>query len=309
MQHHHSLDDLHLKNAWATIGSFDGVHRGHQVIINQLVQEAHAAGSLAVVVTFYPHPAVVLRNLQGPFYLTTLDERAAIMADLGIDYMITLPFSQEVATLTAEDFMIDLSDHLGLTRLLVGNNFALGRGRSGDVHTLRFLGEGLGYEVEVVPPALVNGQMISSTRIRELVGQGQVSDAAALLGRWYRVSGKVVHGDGRGRLIGIPTANVAFWPEQIIPQRGVYACLATIHNKAFPAVTNIGLRPTFEVNNAISRVETHLLNFNEDLYDMDLQLDFIKYLRPEERFPSADALIAQIHIDIQNAREVLPYVP
>ncbi len=298
-----------FKNAWATIGSFDGVHRGHQVIINQLVQEAHAAGSPAVVVTFYPHPAVVLRNLQGPFYLTTLEERAAIMADLGIDYMITLPFSHEIAKLTAEDFMINLSDHLGLTRLLVGNNFALGRGRSGDIHTLRYLGEGLGYEVEVVPPALVNDQMISSTRIRELVGQGQVSDAAALLGRWYRVSGKVVHGDGRGRLIGIPTANVAFWPEQIVPQRGVYACLASIHNKAFPAVTNIGLRPTFEVNNSISRVETHLLDFNEDLYDMDLQLDFIKYLRPEERFPSADALIAQIHIDIQNAREVLPYVP
>ncbi len=309
MQLHNSLDDLHLKNAWATIGSFDGVHRGHQVILNQLVHEAHAAGSPAVVITFYPHPAVVLRNLQGPFYLSTLDERAAIMADLGIDYMITLPFSHEIARLTAEDFMINLSDHLGLIRLLVGNNFALGRGRSGDIHTLRYLGEGLGYEVEVVPPALVNDQMISSTRIRELVGQGQVSDAAALLGRWYRVSGKVVHGDGRGRLIGIPTANVAFWPEQIIPERGVYACLAWIHNQAFPAVTNIGLRPTFEINNSVPRIETHLLGFNEDLYDMELQLDFVKYLRPEQRFPSAEALIAQIHIDIQNAREVLPYVP
>lgn len=309
MQYHTALDGLKLKSAWTTIGSFDGVHRGHQVILNHLVKGAHAAGLPTVVVTFYPHPAVVLRDLQGPYYLTSPDERAAILADLGIDHVITLPFNQQVAGVTAEDFMALLSDHLGLTRLVVGNNFALGRGRSGDIHTLRHLGEGLGYEVEVIPPALVNDLMISSTRIRDLVSQGKVGDAAALLGRWYRVSGKVVHGDGRGRLIGIPTANVAFWPEQIVPERGVYACLAWIHNKPVPAVTNIGLRPTFEVNNSISRIEAHLLDFNEDLYDMELQLDFIKYLRPEKRFPSADALIEQIHFDIQNAREVLPYVP
>ena len=176
MQHHHSLDGLNLKNTWTTIGSFDGVHRGHQVILNHLVQGAHAAGSPAVVVTFFPHPAVVLRDLQGPFYLTTPDERAAILADLGIDHVITLPFNHEIAGVTAEDFMALLSDHLGLTRLVVGNNFALGRGRSGDIHTLRHLGEGLGYDVEVIPPALMNDLMISSTRIRELVVQGQVSD-------------------------------------------------------------------------------------------------------------------------------------
>jgi len=309
MLHHRSLDGLKLNSAWTTIGSFDGVHRGHQVILNHLVRGAHTAEAPSVVVTFYPHPAVVLRDLQGPFYLTTPDDRAAILADIGIDHVVTLPFNHDVAALTAEKFMEMLHDHLGLTRLVVGNNFALGRGRSGDIHTLRRLGEGLGYEVEVIPPVLMNDQNISSTRIRELISIGQVSDAAVLLGRWYRVSGKVVHGDGRGRLIGIPTANVAFWPEQIIPERGVYACLAWIHNKAVPAVTNIGLRPTFEVNNFVSRIETHLLDFNEDLYDMDLKIDFIKYLRPEKRFPSADALIEQIHIDIQKAREVMPYVP
>ena len=309
MQHHHSLDGLNLSNAWTTIGSFDGVHRGHQVILNHVVRGAHSAGSPAVVVTFYPHPAVVLRSLQEPFYLTTPDERARILTELGIDHVVTLPFSHEIARLTAEEFMLLLSNHLGLDHLIVGNNFALGRKRSGDIPTLRELGKSLGYEVEVLSPALVNDQMISSTRIRERVNEGQVTEAAALLGRWYRVGGKVVHGDGRGRLIGIPTANVAFWPEQVVPARGVYACLAWIHNKAVPAVTNIGLRPTFEVDNLVTRIETHLLDFNEDLYDMDLQLDFIKYIRPEMRFPSADALIEQIHNDIRSAREVLPYVP
>ncbi len=309
MQHHLTLDGLSLTNSWTTIGSFDGVHRGHLVILDHLVKGAHANGLPAAVVTFYPHPVVVLRDLQGPFYLTTPDERAALLADLGVDHVITLPFSHEFAEMTAENFMTLLSDHLRLSRLVVGNNFALGRGRSGDIHILRHLGEGLGYEVDVVQPAMVNDQMISSTRIRELIIQGQVGEAAALLGRWYRVGGKVVHGDGRGRLIGIPTANVSFWPEQIIPERGVYACLAWIHHQAFPAVTNIGLRPTFEADNTVARIETHLLDFHEDLYDMDLQLDFVKFLRPEKRFPSADALIEQIHTDIQNAREVLPYVP
>ena len=309
MQHHRSLDDLKLSRAWTTIGSFDGVHRGHQVILNHLVKGAHSTDAPSVVVTFYPHPAVVLRDLQDPFYLSTPDERAELLADFGIDHVITLPFSHEMAKLSAEDFMVLLQDHLGLARLVVGDNFALGRGRNGDIHTLRHLGEGLGYEVDVIPPALLNDQIISSTRIRELVSTAQVSDAAALLGRWYRVSGKVVHGDGRGRLIGIPTANVSFWQEQIVPARGVYACLAWINKKAVPAVTNIGLRPTFEVNNLVSRIETHLLDFNEDLYDMELRLDFIKFLRPEKRFPSVDALVEQIHIDIQNAREVMPYVP
>lgn len=307
MQHHHSLEELTLQGAWATIGSFDGVHRGHQTIIRHLVQGAHAAGAPAVVVTFFPHPSVVLRGLENPFYLNTPEERAALLAEFGVDHVITLPFDAAFAAQTAEDFMIQLCDHVGLARLIVGNDFALGRARAGTIHTLRHLGEGLGYEVETMQPALAGESPISSTRIRDLISRGQVGEAAALLGRWYRVSGKVVHGDGRGRLIGIPTANLAYWQEQIVPARGVYACLAWNHHQAHPAVTNIGLRPTFELNNTQARIETHLLDFDEDLYDMDLSIDFIKFLRPEARFESADALIDQIHHDIQQAREVLPY--
>ena len=309
MQHLLSLAEFALDRAWVTIGSFDGVHRGHQAIINHLVHGAHAAGLPAVVVTFFPHPVVVLRELQGPIYLTSDDERARLLADLGVDHVITLAFDQELASHTAQQFMQNLVDHLHLSRLIVGYDFALGHIRQGDIPTLRHLGETLGYEVDVVSPTTINGQAVSSTRIRQLITQGQVSEATLLLGRWYRLSGRVVHGDGRGRGIGIPTANLAIWPGRVIPARGVYATLASIHNHSILAVTNIGLRPTFETNAALTRVESFLLDYDEDLYGMELQLDFIKFLRPEQRFPSASALMDQIHQDILNAREVLPYVP
>ena len=309
MQYYRSLDELSLEGAWVTIGAFDGVHRGHQAILNTLVQGAHASGKPAVVVTFFPHPAIVLRGLQGPFYLTSPEERAQLMTEIGIDHVVTLTFNRELASHTAEDFMTELADHLHLSRLVVGHDFALGRGRAGDVHELRHLGEGLGYEVDVISAATINSLLVSSTRIRDLIAQGQVNEAALQLGRWYSIAGRVIHGDGRGRQIGIPTANLSIWSERIIPARGVYATLAWIHNQAIPAVANIGLRPTFETNTTLARVETHLLDTEEDLYGMELKLEFIKFLRPEKRFPSVRALVDQIQLDIQNAREVLPYVP
>ncbi len=309
MQHYRSLDELSLDGAWVTIGTFDGVHRGHQVILNHLVQGAHAAGQPAVVITFFPHPAVVLRGLQGPFYLTSLEERARLLADLGVDVVVTLAFSRELASQTAEDFMADLADHLHPNRLVVGHDCALGRGRSGDIHTLRHIGAGLGYEVEVISAESIDGQLISSTRIRDLVSQGQVSEAARLLGRWYSLEGKVVHGDGRGKTIGIPTANLSWWAERMVPARGVYATLAWVHGIAIPSVTNIGLRPTFETGDSLARIETHLLDTSEDLYETEMRLECIKFIRPEQRFASVHDLVEQIHTDIQDAREVLPYVP
>jgi riboflavin kinase/FMN adenylyltransferase len=309
MQHFRSLADVHLQGAWVTIGTFDGVHRGHQAVLNHLVQSAHAAHQPAVVITFFPHPAVFLRGLQGPYYLTSPDERARLMAELGVDVVITLPFDQELSALSADDFMADLVDHLHLTRLVVGYDFALGRGRSGNVHTLRHIGETLDYEVDAIASTDIKDQPVSSTRIRELISLGQVSDAALLLGRWYSLSGRVVHGDGRGGKIGMPTANLAVGNEQILPARGVYATLAWIDHQAVPAVTNIGLRPTFETDAVVARVESHLLDYHEDLYNMDMRLDFVKFLRPELRFPSIQALIDQIQQDVLAAREVLPYVP
>jgi riboflavin kinase/FMN adenylyltransferase len=309
MQHLRALETLHLSGAWVTIGSFDGVHRGHQVVLNRLVAGAHAAGRQAVVVTFFPHPVAVLRGLNGPFYLTSPEERANQMAELGVDVVITLPFTRELAARTASQFMQDLANSLGLEKLVLGYDFALGRGREGDVPALRRLGESMGYTVDVLDPAGSGGLPVSSTRIRELLNQGQVGEAAALLGRWYALIGKINHGDGRGRQIGIPTANLSTWTDQIIPPRGVYATLAWLHNQAYPAVTNIGVRPTFEVHTTQARVEAHILDFNEDLYGLEMRLEFVKFLRPEQRFSSVHDLIDQIHLDIQAAREVLPYVP
>lgn len=308
MQHVRSLDAVHLEGSWVTIGSFDGVHLGHQAIIRRLVDGAHAQGLLAVIITFFPHPSKVLRGNGSPFYLTTPEERAEILAGLEVDLAVTLPFNKELASLTADEFIRLLSEHLNLKRLLVGHDFALGRGREGNFEVLGKLGQKYHYLLEGQSPLLVAGELVSSSRIRELISQGNVARAAEYLGRRFAVEGKVVPGDGRGRTIGIPTANLEIWGELLLPARGVYATLAHIGSIEIPSVTNIGIRPTFENQSPQLRVETHLLNFNRDLYGTILQLEFIDFLRPEQRFPSVQALVGQIQTDIKHAREVIPNV-
>ncbi len=305
MRHLTSLDDVYLPAAWATIGSFDGVHRGHQAIIRRLVEGAHAAGVPAAVVTFFPHPSVVLRGSQGPFFLNTPEERAELLAQMDVDYVVTLHFDRQMAALSAEDFMRMLSAHLGLKRLFVGWNFALGRGREGNVERLRALGEQMGYQLELNEPFEIGGEPVSSSRIRALLNRGAVDEAAALLGRPYVISGEVVHGDGRGHGLGIPTANLSVWQERIVPAVGVYATWAIVDGARHRAVTNIGVRPTFENEPVFARVETHMLDFDHDLYGRKMQLEFIQFLRREQRFPSIQALLDQIHADIARAREVL----
>lgn len=307
MQHLTSLDDLYLDHAWATIGSFDGVHRGHQAVIRTLVEGAHQAGVPAVVITFFPHPSVVLRGSNGPFFLTTPEERAALLDDLGVDVIVTLRFDRQMAALTAEDFMRWLSAHLGLQRLFVGYDFALGRGREGNADRLRELGELLGYVLELTEPFEIGGEPVSSSRIRALLNRGSVSEASELLGRPYALTGEIVRGDGRGHGLGIPTANLSVWQERIIPAVGVYATWGLVDGVRHAAVTNIGVRPTFENEPVFARIETHLLDFDRDLYGQKMQLEFIQYLRREQRFPSIQALLDQIHQDIARTREVLEH--
>ena len=305
MLHTYSLEEISLQNAWLTIGSYDGVHLGHQSILKQLVSGAHSAGAPAAVLAFYPHPAVVLRNRQGPYYLTSPEERAALLAEMGVDAVITHPFNSQVAGLSAQEFMTRLKTHLGLQRLCVGHDFALGRGREGDLPRLRQLGEELGYSLNIFPEISLDGQAISSSRIRAALAEGDVSLAAGLLGRSYAVSGEIVHGDGRGRTIGIPTANLDFWRERAIPKSGVYACWAEIDGKRRQAVVNIGVRPTFISQAVQPQIEAHLLNYAADLYGKTMQLAFIAHLRDEQRFSSIEALVAQIRQDIERAREIL----
>lgn len=309
MQHFRKLDDVHLPGAWVSIGTFDGVHRGHRAVLEQMVSAAHAAGLPAAVVTFFPHPVVVLRGMDGPHYLTLPDERAALLAETGIDVVVTLEFDRQMASQSAREFMSMLQHSLRLRQLWAGADFALGRNREGNLPALRQLGEDLGYAVRAVDPVSLDGVTISSSQVRALLAQGDVSTAARYLGRTYRVSGPVVHGDSRGRSIGFPTANIDYWPQQMLPANGVYACRAWVDGQPFLAVTNIGVRPTFGALPSLPRVEAHLLAYDGDLYDKALTLDFVRHIRPEQRFASVDQLIQQIQRDVQTAAEVFQHEP
>ncbi len=309
MEHFHSFEETSslgtLRNAWAAIGAFDGVHRGHQAILKPMVEGAHAAGSPAVVVTFYPHPIVVLRGLTQPLYLTTPEERARYLGALGIDAVITLTFDYALANLTAEQFMKKMSAGVGLRQLWVGSDFALGRNRQGDLPTLSALGKQLGYSLQVTEDVKVDGERISSSRIRALLRQGSVEEAARMLGRPYALEGPVEHGEGRGKQLGFPTANVNYWAEKVTPAYGVYATWTWVDGQRVASVTSAGVRPTFDPPILQPRVEAYLIDYSADLYNRKVRVEFLKFLRPELRFNSAEALIEQMEQDTQNAREVL----
>lgn len=309
MRHYHTLQGVHLQDVWLTIGTFDGVHRGHQEIIHRIVAGARQSEALAVTLTFFPPPAVVLKKRSEPYYLTSPEERARLLADLGVDVVITYPFTMEVAAMSARDFMAMLHEHLGLKHLSVGYDFALGRGREGDVHTLQRLGEEFGYTVQAVPPVEVDGKVVSSSLIRAHLSAGEVDQAARLLGRPYQVSGEVVLGDGRGKLLGIPTANLSVWAERALPKAGVYVCQAQVNGRLWGAVTNVGVRPTFESQPVQPRVEAHILDFQDEIYGQEISLEFLAHLRDEARFPNPQALVEQIHKDISQARQFLAYLP
>ncbi len=304
MVHHRSLAGISLPASWLTIGVFDGVHRGHQEILNRLTAGAHRMGVPAVVLTFDPHPARVLggRDLKS---LTTPDERAELLGAAGVDFVITHPFTIEVAGLSAQEFMQRIRDALGLQHLLMGYDFALGRGREGNAGRLEEIGRLLGYTVEVVEAVGDESGVISSTEIRKLISIGDVAEAHKLLGHAYSLRGRVVHGDGRGRRINTPTANLLLPPEKMVPANGVYACRTRTAEGEKTAVTNIGVRPTFFPADQPASVETHILDFDRELYGEEIELEFIARLRDEMKFPSVEALVGQIRRDIERARQIV----
>ena len=304
MQHYWSLDDVNLENSWLTIGTFDGVHRGHQEIIRYLTAGAHARGDPAVVLTFNPHPAVVLGRRADCQCLTSPQEKADLLGQLGVDVVITHPFSLEMAAMGAREFIQMVNARLKLRQLWEGEDFALGHSREGNIEMLRALGRELGFEVHAATKIQVDGEMVSSSQIRIFLADGEVELAERNLGRPYRLEGEVVPGDGRGQTIGIPTANLAILADVIMPKGGVYACQAWVNGQARGAVTNIGVRPTFENQPVLPRIETHILDLDEDLYGQRIQLEFLTRLRDEQRFREVQALIDQIHADIRQAQEV-----
>ena len=305
MEQYRSLASLQLKSACVTIGAFDGIHLGHQEIVRRLVQESRQAGVPAVVITFFPHPAAVLGKNSGAFYLTTAEERADILASLGVDITITLEFTRELAQQSAESFVQNLVEQIHPQKMIVGYDFSLGRNRQGNIETLQTLGKEHGFQVEVVPPVILDGEKVSSSRVRKALENHKVEAAIALLGHAYAVSGSVTYGDRRGGKLGIPTANLDYPKDRLIPPRGVYATVAHLGDQRIASVTNIGVHPTFDTGLSVPTIEAHLLDFTGDIYTDELTLDFVQFIRPEQKFNSVAALLAQIDQDIQTAREAL----
>lgn len=304
MQQVKSFSGLKLGGSWVTIGVFDGVHLGHQHIIKNMVENAHQHDALAVIVSFHPHPTAVLQKIREPLYLTLPEERAKIFSELGVDYTITLDFGIHLAELSAREFVSELKNHLGMQQLWIGTDFALGKNRQGDVKLLAQLGQEFGFQLHISDPISASKIKISSSEIRKLILEGQVETANQLLGRNYTIQGKVIRGDGRGRKLGIPTVNLEYDPHRLVPARGVYATVVVLEGKPYPSVTNIGTRPTFYDQENVFRIESHILDFDHELYDQPLDIEFIRFLRPEQKFSTVDGLIAQIQIDIQRAREI-----
>lgn len=304
MIHVRSLGEISLRQSWLTIGVFDGVHRGHQEIVHLLTLGAHAAGAPAAVVTFWPHPATVLGS--GPVRcLTTAEERAALLSDLGVDAVVTHHFDLATANTSAREFVARVHERLDFRRLLIGYDFALGKGREGNAGRLTKIGRDMKYEVEIVPALSDESGVVSSTEIRKLVATGDITEAAALLGRPYSLHGLVVPGDGRGRDLGFPTANIDFAPEKILPANGIYACWAWLQGRRHLGAVNVGIRPQFHPNASKPLVEAHLLDLDEQIYGQDLRLDFVHRLRDEMRFPSVPELVEQIQRDVQQTRQLL----
>ena len=304
MQHYRALEEVTLQNSWVTVGVFDGVHRGHQQVINKLTAGAQAQGVPAVVLTFDPHPAKVLGR--GQIKLLTLPgERAKLLGDLGVDVVITHPFDRDVAEITAFDFMQRLKTQLGLSHMVLGYDSTLGKNREGNAARLEEIGSELGYTIETVTALGDESGVISSTEIRKLISVGNVSEAARLLGHPYRLQGLVAHGDQRGRTIGFPTANLSYAREKIIPAGGIYACWADVRGKRHKAAVNIGTNPTFTPENETMQVEAYLLDFDQEIYDELVTLDFVTRLRDELKYDSVQALIEQIERDVIQTRELL----
>lgn len=286
-----------------TLGTFDGVHGGHQRLIAMVKRLALERGALAVALTFHPRPIEILRPGRPSYYLCTLDRRVALLRQAGADIVIPIEFTADLAQMTARDFCQALVDHLHLRTIVGGPDLAVGRGREGTPDRLREIGATLGFDVVIAPPFEMNGEPVRSTVIRQAILEGDVQHAARLLGRRYSIEGEIVRGDGRGRVIGVPTANLAVADRLLVPGDGIYAVYVLLGGRRLAGATSIGTRPTF--NGGPRTVETHLLDFDGDLYGRQIEIEFVQRLRPELRFDTVEALIEQIRRDLDQARQIL----
>lgn len=291
------------RNTALTVGVFDGVHLGHRSLIARLNRAAAESGLASGVVTFQHHPRLVIKQHAHITRLTSLQERVKLLHELGVEYVIPLSFTPELSQLSAREFVELLIRYLNMKALVIGPDFALGKGRRGGASALMRLGEELDFSVEVVPPQVVNGEVVSSTAIRRALEAGDVRKAGELLGRHFSLIGHVAKGDERGRTLGFPTANLATEHGHALPADGVYAARVLVGDTSHPAVVNIGLRPTFGSEERL--VEAYLLDFSGNLYGQELTVELVDRLREEIRFSGAEELKAQLVQDVERAKELL----
>lgn len=284
-----------------TMGAFDGVHRGHQWLIRQVVNRARSLGALSVVISFDPRPEVTLRP--GALQLSGPTEKARIMAALGVDVLVIQPFTPEFSQIPAGNFLASVLEHIALTEFWAGTDLAFGQGRGGSVDTLIAAGAHANFAVHVVPRQPLDGVPISSTLIRELVAAGDVAGAAYYLGHYASVSGPVVRGYGRGKDLGYPTANVQYSTWQLLPATGIYAAQVRADGLLLPAAVSVGYNPVFG-NDTIS-VEAFILDWEGTVVGHEISIDFVARIREERNFPSLDALTAQITQDVADTRRIL----
>lgn len=291
------------RDSLITIGVFDGVHLGHKYLISQLKELASQQGLRSVVITFHKHPQEILTPASQPPFLTDAQEKAGLLNNEGVDAVIILNFTRELAQLRAREFISLLRTKLGMQGLVIGPDFALGRNGEGDIPTLRNLGNELGFAVTVIPPVKANGEIVSSTAIRSALADGDMEKVLRFMGRPFGLHGKVVHGKGRGVGLGFPTVNLDILPGQAIPGDGVYATRAYVDNRIYPSVTNVGMNPTFGINERT--IESYLLDFRNSLYEHEVRVDFIHKLRDEIKFENSQELVKQITEDVRQTRIIL----
>ena len=288
----------------ATIGNFDGHHRGHRTLLQTVVETARKSQGTALVLTFHPHPVKVLAPHVDLRFLTSPEEKLARFEAAGIDEVVFLEFTPELAAMTGDQFAKTvLHDRLKIAEIFVGEHFAFGKGRAGRIADLARFGTMYGFTVHPVRPVTINGDVVSSTRIRNLIHGGHVEEAGTLLGRTYGISGTVIAGRQQGQSLGWPTANLQIPPQRVIPADGVYAARAHCEGKTYDAIAYIGTRPTFGSGERL--IEVNLLDQQQDLYGKEMLVEFVDRLRGDHTFASADELAAQIAKDVQRAKDSL----
>jgi riboflavin kinase/FMN adenylyltransferase len=293
----------HDRDSLITIGVFDGVHLGHKYLISQLKELANEQGFRSVVITFDKHPQEILTPMSHPLFLVDASEKATLLKKENVDDVIVLTFTKELANYSARDFLVLLKTNLNMRGLVVGPDFALGRNNEGNIRTIKPLASEMNVSVTVIPPVIIDDEIVSSTSIRRALVEGNMEKVQKLMGRPFSLHGPVIHGKGRGTGLGYPTINLDVLPGQALPSDGVYATLAFLDQNVYSSVTNIGKNPTF--GNSDRTVETFLLNYHNNLYARNIKVAFVHKIRSEIKFQDIEQLKNQISLDIKQAGIIL----